>query len=81
MDTRHKILLLDDDPDLLEMYRELLAQLPSKPEIHTAISGPRGMAMLEAHAFRLLICDLPPSAARVAWRCSKPTRSGCSSAI
>jgi CheY-like chemotaxis protein len=58
MDTRHKILLLDDDPDLLEMYRELLAQLPSKPEIHTAISGPRGMAMLEAHAFRLLICDL-----------------------
>jgi len=58
MDTRHKILLLDDDPDLLEIYRELLGQLPSKPEIHTAISGSRGMAMLEAHAFRLLICDL-----------------------
>jgi len=58
MDTRHKILLLDDDPDVLEMYRELLAQLPSKPEIHTALSGPRGMAMLEAHPFRLLICDL-----------------------
>jgi len=58
MDTRHKILLLDDDPDLLEMYRELLAQLPSKPEVHTASSGPRGMAMLEAHEFRLLICDL-----------------------
>jgi len=58
MDERHKILLLDDDPDLLEMYRELLAQLPSKPDIHTAISGPRGMALLEAHPFRLLICDL-----------------------
>jgi CheY-like chemotaxis protein len=58
MDTRHKILLLDDDADLLEMYRELLAQLPSKPEIHTALTGPRGMAMLEAHPFRLLICDL-----------------------
>src|SRR3990172_12662549 len=58
MDERHKILLLDDDPDLLDMYREILAQLPSKPEIHTATSGARGMAMLEDHPFRLLICDL-----------------------
>jgi len=58
MEERHKILLLDDDPDLLDMYREMLAQLPSRPEIHTANSGPRGMAMLEADPFRLLICDL-----------------------
>jgi DNA-binding NarL/FixJ family response regulator len=58
MDTRHKILLVDDEPDLLEMYRELLAKLPSQPEIHTATSGARGLAMLETHAFRLLICDL-----------------------
>ncbi len=58
MDERHRILLLDDDPDLLDMYREILAQLPSHPEIHTATSGPRAMAMLEAEPFRLLICDL-----------------------
>ncbi len=58
MDEHHKILLVDDDPDLLDMYREMLAQLPSRPEIHTATSGPRGMAMLEARPFRLLICDL-----------------------
>src|ERR1041385_2727264 len=58
MDTRHKILLLDDDPDLLDMYREVLSQLPSKPEIHTATSGARAMALLETHPFRLLICDL-----------------------
>ncbi|MEK7707002.1 MAG: response regulator, partial [Verrucomicrobiota bacterium] len=58
MDERHKILLLDDDPDVLDMYREILGQLSSKPEIHTATSGARGMAMLEAHEFRLLICDL-----------------------
>jgi CheY-like chemotaxis protein len=58
MDTRHKILLLDDDPDLLDMYREILSQLPSRPEIHTANTGPRAMAMLEAHEFRLLITDL-----------------------
>src|SRR5882724_3275822 len=58
METRHKILLLDDDPDLLDMYREILAQLPSRPEIFTAVSGSRAMAMLEAEPFRLLICDL-----------------------
>jgi len=58
MDKRPKILLADDDPDLLEMYQEILAQLPSRPEIHTAISGARAMAMLEAEPFQLLICDL-----------------------
>jgi CheY-like chemotaxis protein len=58
MGTRHKVLLLDDDVDLLDMYRQLLTQLPSQPEIHTATSGPRAMAMLEAEPFRLLISDL-----------------------
>src|SRR5215470_9691633 len=58
MATRHKILLLDDDPRLLETYQHLLQQLPSQPEILTASSGPRGLAMLEAEPFRLLICDL-----------------------
>src|SRR5712671_4213919 len=58
METRHKILLLDDDPDLLDMYREILGQLPSHPEIFTAVSGSRAMAMLEGEPFRLLICDL-----------------------
>jgi len=58
MDRRPKILLADDDPDLLELYRETLAQLPSQPEIHTASSGARVIAMLEAEEFQLLICDL-----------------------
>lgn len=58
MDARHKILLLDDDPDLLEMYREILSGLSSEPEIHTATSGARAMALLEAHPFRMLISDL-----------------------
>lgn len=58
MDTRHKILLVDDDPDLLEMYREMLRQLPSQPEIDTASSGTRALAMLETEDYRLLICDL-----------------------
>src|SRR5947208_6123028 len=58
METTHKSLLLDDDPDLLDMYREIISQLPSRPEIFTATSGGRAMAMLEADDFRLLICDL-----------------------
>src|SRR5947207_6038146 len=58
METRHKILLLDDDPALLDMYQEVLSQLPSRPEVLTASSGARGMAMMEAEPFRLLICDL-----------------------
>ena len=58
METRHKILMLDDDPEVLNMYQEMLEQLPSRPEIRTASSGTRAMAMLEAEDFRLLICDL-----------------------
>jgi CheY-like chemotaxis protein len=58
MESRHRILLLDDDPEVLELYRELLSQLPSKPEIHTATTGARALALLDAEPFRLLICDL-----------------------
>lgn len=58
METRHRILLVDDEPDVLEMYQQVLRRLPSQPEIHTAGSGTRALAMLEAEPFRLLICDL-----------------------
>src|SRR6185312_11672792 len=58
METRHKILVLDDDPVFLELYKEWLEQLPSKPEIHTSTSGARAMALLESEPFRVLISDL-----------------------
>jgi CheY-like chemotaxis protein len=58
MESRHNILLLDDDPDVLDMYKELLSQLPSRPEIHTASAGARALALLESEPFRLFICDL-----------------------
>jgi CheY-like chemotaxis protein len=58
MESHHKILILDDDPVFLELYKEWLSQLPSKPEIHTSTSGARAMALLEAEPFRVLICDL-----------------------
>ena len=58
METKHKILILDDDPDWLETCRDFLAQLPSRPEIRIAASGVRALAMLDAQKFRVLICDL-----------------------
>jgi len=58
MENQHKILVLDDDADWLELSREMLTQLPSKPEIRTATSGKRALAMLDGESFRLLICDL-----------------------
>src|SRR5437660_2112125 len=58
MAIRHKILLLDDDPELLDTFSMVLSRLPSEPEIHTANNGPRAMAMMEAEPYRLLICDL-----------------------
>jgi len=58
MERRPKILLADDDPDLLAMYRDILAQLPSRPEVQTAATGVRALAMLESETFQLLICDL-----------------------
>jgi len=58
METTRKILVLDDDADWLEVCREQLAQLPSKPEVRTASTGTRAVAQLDAEPFRLLICDL-----------------------
>ncbi len=58
MAIRSKILLVDDDPALLETYRHLLQRLPSNPEIEIATSGPKAFARLESDSFRLMICDL-----------------------
>ena len=58
MDTRHKILILDDDPAILDLYKEWLSQLPSKPEIQISTTGARAMALLESEPFRVLISDL-----------------------
>jgi len=57
-DIRHKVLLVDDDSDLLEIYRETFALLPSRPEIHIANSGARAIAMLESTEYRVLVSDL-----------------------
>lgn len=56
--SRHKILILDDDPEFLELYKEWLSALPSKPEILTTTNGTRAISLLEADKYRVLICDL-----------------------
>jgi CheY-like chemotaxis protein len=56
--NRPRILLVDDDQDFLEAYREVLQLLPSHPEVHTASTGNRALAMLESEMFGLLIVDL-----------------------
>ena len=58
MDTKHKILLVDDDADFLDLYREIFRQLPCAPDIQTANSGARAIALLEAEPYRLLVTDL-----------------------
>jgi CheY-like chemotaxis protein len=58
MPERPKILLLDDDQDLLEVYRQMLTKLPSAPEVRVAASGARAIALLESEPFTLLISDL-----------------------
>ncbi len=58
MGNRHKILVLDDDPDFRELCQELLATLSSEPEISTASTGAHAIAMLEAEPFSLLMTDL-----------------------
>ncbi len=58
MSGPHKLLVLDDEQDLLEMYREILSRLPSQPQIHTANSGARALALLESEPFSLLLTDL-----------------------
>ena len=55
---QHKILFLDDDPAVLELYKDVLSKLPSRPEVRTANTGARALALLDAEPFRLLICDL-----------------------
>lgn len=55
---RDKILIVDDQQELLDMYREWLTNLPSRPEVHASNTGARAIALLETEPFDLLVTDL-----------------------
>lgn len=40
------------------MYQEILGQMPSRPEVVTASSGARAIALLESQKFTLMVTDL-----------------------
>ena len=58
MAATHKILLLDDDEQMLELYQQMLRELPSQPEVQISSSGARAISLLAAEPFTLLITDL-----------------------
>lgn len=55
---RHRLLLLDDDPEALDLYQKLLLELPSHPDVQIATSGARALALLEEQPFTILLSDL-----------------------
>jgi len=59
MPAQPRILLLDDDQDFLDLYREMLSQhLPSAPEVRSVNSGSRALALLDSEPFNLLVVEL-----------------------
>jgi DNA-binding NarL/FixJ family response regulator len=58
METRHKILILDDDADWLALCREQLSTLPSHPDVLIANNAKRALAILETERIRVLVSDL-----------------------
>jgi CheY-like chemotaxis protein len=58
MTTRQRILILDDEQDILDIYQEILARLPSQPDIITVDNGGQAIALLESQPVNLLLLDL-----------------------
>src|SRR4051794_6162419 len=59
MAVQQKILLLDDEQDFLDLYKEMLGQhLSTLPEVRTALTGSRALSMLESDKYALIILDL-----------------------
>jgi CheY-like chemotaxis protein len=58
MKPQHRVLVLDDDEEILSMYSEMLRRLPSRPEVKTVNDGAKAIEILESEPFFLLLCDL-----------------------
>jgi CheY-like chemotaxis protein len=54
-----RVLLVDDDKSFLELYREIFSQhLTCLPEVKTAASTVRALALLQGEPFKLVMVDL-----------------------
>ncbi len=53
-----KILIIDDDLDLLSIYRELFSVVCASPEIRTAVSGLEALALIGVEEFDVCLVDL-----------------------
>jgi len=53
-----KVLILDDDPGILEIYKKIINRLPSHPKVQVADNATSALALLEAEPFDLFITDL-----------------------
>jgi CheY-like chemotaxis protein len=53
-----KVLILDDDPEFLDLYKKILGRLPSRPQVRLADNATRALALLDSEPFELFITDL-----------------------
>lgn len=52
------VLIIEDDPNLLKLYRVHMAQWPFKTTVFTTPNGFEGLVMVGEMSPRLLVCDL-----------------------
>lgn len=55
--SAHVILLVDDDPDVLESLKSVLELSLDDVEVQTASSGEAGLVLLQHHRVELIISD------------------------
>jgi DNA-binding response OmpR family regulator len=53
-----KILILDDDTNILELYKKIITRLPSHPQVTLADNATKALSLLESEPFELFITDL-----------------------
>jgi CheY-like chemotaxis protein len=56
--ANRKVLILDDDMEVLDLYKKIIMRLPSRPQVQVANSATQALALLEAEPFELFITDL-----------------------
>jgi CheY-like chemotaxis protein len=58
MATGINVLIVDNDQHVLDIYKESISRLSSAPQIQTATTGMRAIALLDSLPFSLMLTDL-----------------------